>query len=624
MEKEVAMRRTSQFLMLAVLFLLPSISQGAFKFVAWADNRPGTIDTVPSTGTNRARYQWMLQEMNRLIVQPSDSMAPEWHIVPGDFDETETTEEDLYLSGVTAWAFAPGNHDLAELQQANTSWDHENVHFVFLNEYCCGDGRICNHVYNWLVEDLSKNTQPAIFVIGHEPAFPENAHIGDSLDADRDERNRFWQLLSDYGVLAYICGHTHWFSTESVDGVLQIDVGNAGNPVHGEPHQTFVVFDVTADNVYIDVYWGNENQPYAWTDDLYVLPIPEPVYTAHHPSPTHNATSVSINTTLRWVQGSGATAHNVYFGAAESGLTFIQNQAETVYTPTLDFEMPYVWCIDEVYPDGTVVPGDHVSPWTFTTGPAAIDVPATGETSIDGIVTVDGSVPLDGYGYTATFLSDGSYEEITEVRNVPNKNAYNLLEHIWTFDVPAGLSVKFYVEAHRSASTDDDFEFSFSTDGYTYHYMLSVTEVDDIEPSFALPSSTAGTVYIKATDTDHTRKNPDCDTLFVDFMRIESSQIAQPGTVTVSVVTSTQRVNPPDAYGIATITVLDESGNPVSGAFVSGYFTGEFTDDFTDVGAIETNVDGQAVFRTSDDLKKPIFRFVVKSVADADGTQIWP
>ncbi len=508
------MRRSSHYLILCLLLLASAASQADFRFVAWADNRSGTIDTVPSTGTNRARFQWMLTEMNRLIVQPSGSMVPMWHIVPGDFDETETTEADLYLSGVLPWAFAPGNHDLTELWRPNTSWDHENAHFVFLNEYCCGDGRICDHVYDWLVDDLNSNTQPAIFVVGHEPAFPENAHVGDSLDADPEERDRFWQLLRDHGVVAYICGHTHWFSTETVDGVLQIDVGNAGNPAHGEPHQTFVVFDVTPDYVYVDVYSGNENQPYGWTDDLFVLPIPEPVFEAHAPSPSNGAVDVQVDTVLSWVSGTGAVSHDVYLGTNELALEFIGNQVSTQFAPTLDFGISYFWRIDERYTDGTVVPGQQ---WTFTTSPATIEVKATGETPVDG--DVSGS-------YLDTHASDGDSEAITEVLNVPNKNGYSTLEHIWTFDVPTGSFIEFHIEAYRSTSTDgDDFDLSYSTDGYTYAPMLMVTETYSTAQSFILPPDTTGPVYIKATDTDHTKKNQDFDTLFVDCMWIVSSQI---------------------------------------------------------------------------------------------------
>ncbi len=553
------MKRSSHYLILCLLLLASAVSQADFRFVAWADNRPGTIDAVPSTGTNRARFQWMLTEMNRLIVQPGGSMVPMWHIVPGDFDETETTEADLPLSGVSTWAFAPGNHDLTELWRPNTSWDHENAHFVFLNEYCCGDGRICDHVYNWLLDDLNSNTQPAIFVVGHEPAFPENAHVGDSLDAYPEERDRFWQLLRDRGVIAYICGHTHVFSTETVDGVLQIDAGNAGNPVHGEPSQTFVVFDVTPDYVSVDVYSGNENQPYGWTDDLFVLPIPEPVYTAHNPSPVDGALAVPLNTALRWTAGSGAVAHDVYLSTGSTPVLVSPGQPGTTYAPLdlLDPETYYYWRIDEYYtddPDEEPVAGDL---WTFETGPATHVTISNGETPVDGIVSGT---------YVVTQSSDDSYETIQEVLNVPNKNGYSMLEHIWTFDVPAMPYATFFVEAHHDGSTDgDSFEFSYSTNGTTFNYLLTVSQpYSDAVYSCALPDGISGIVYIKVTDTDQTKAAQDMDILFVDHMYIlgSYSPSGEPPANQPPVANAgpDQTVTDADEDGSETVT-LDGSGS---------------------------------------------------------------
>lgn len=39
-------------------------------------------------------------------------------------------------------------------------------------------------------------------------------------------RDRFWNALVNYGVAAYICGHTHNHSVINIDGVWQIDAGS--------------------------------------------------------------------------------------------------------------------------------------------------------------------------------------------------------------------------------------------------------------------------------------------------------------------------------------------------------------------------------------------------------------
>ncbi len=133
------------------------------------------------------------------------------------------------------------------------SFDYENVHFVVLNEYCdingdsATNGDIPNHLFDWLLSDLVHTQKQHIFVFGHEPAFPQpdadngrKRHLTDSLNAHLVNRDRFWSLLKETGVVAYFCGHTHNFSTVNIDGVWQIDSGHArGQADLGAP-STFI------------------------------------------------------------------------------------------------------------------------------------------------------------------------------------------------------------------------------------------------------------------------------------------------------------------------------------------------------------------------------------------------
>ncbi|MHC4424513.1 MAG: metallophosphoesterase family protein, partial [Planctomycetota bacterium] len=151
--------------------------------------------------------------------------------------------------------------------------------FVALNEYFDGaddrgtDGDVVDALYDWLVADLAANTQPAVFVIGHEPAYPVGAHTGDSLNKYSARRDRFWKLLNDRKVIAYICGHTHYYSAlqQAQTGAYpcdaftwQIDCGNAGNP--RELEQTFVDVAVTDTQVTFNTWQGLEGDPYTITD----------------------------------------------------------------------------------------------------------------------------------------------------------------------------------------------------------------------------------------------------------------------------------------------------------------------------------------------------------------------
>jgi hypothetical protein len=124
------------------------------------------------------------------------------------------------------------------------SFDYGDAHFIVLNEYYDGssdtgtDGDVVDSLYQWLVDDLTTNTAPIVFAFGHEPAYPqpddENGrirHAGDSLNLYN-------------GVTAYICGHTHNYSTFEKDGVWQIDVGHARGVGDTGARSTFVMFYV--------------------------------------------------------------------------------------------------------------------------------------------------------------------------------------------------------------------------------------------------------------------------------------------------------------------------------------------------------------------------------------------
>ncbi len=158
----------------------------------------------------------------------------------------------------------------APCPETTYSFDVPPVHFSVLDEYCSdtrdafSDGDISETMYAWLAADLAGADQPYTFVIGHEPAFPQPdadlggaaRHLGDSLDKYPANRDRFWALLAQYGVTAYLTGHTHTYSAFQKDGVWQIDAGHARGA--GDPAfpSTFLVISVTSDAVVLRVYRG--------------------------------------------------------------------------------------------------------------------------------------------------------------------------------------------------------------------------------------------------------------------------------------------------------------------------------------------------------------------------------
>lgn len=221
-------------------------------------------------------------------------------VTPGDEDPVEDVLWTITqtLGTETTWYPVVGNHDLpgggheaergANLEWLKTydygavnpgpdgcptttySFDYQNAHFVVLNEYCDASGEdvtsgdVPDHLYHWLENDLSQTDQVHIFVLGHEPAYPQPdadngrlRHVGDSLDQYPARRDRFWQLLSDQDVVAYICGHTHNYSVVNINGVWQIDAGHARGLGDTGARSTFVIVEVGEETVRYETYRDN-------------------------------------------------------------------------------------------------------------------------------------------------------------------------------------------------------------------------------------------------------------------------------------------------------------------------------------------------------------------------------
>jgi len=228
--------RAVKIMLVVLVMIVVCSSAGAetFRFTASADNRPGGSES----GDNFNRWVYMLGQI-------TDKVGDEgvFHIMPGDFDSPWITDISLeaQFGGDVVWYPVVGNHEaetiadmtwvrsaysslpyivnsgLSGCETTTYSFDYGNAHFVAINEYYDGtsdtgtDGDVVDALYNWLVDDLNNNTKPVVFVIGHEPAYPQGAHVGNSLDGHPANRDRFWKLLNDRKVIAYICGHTHYY-----------------------------------------------------------------------------------------------------------------------------------------------------------------------------------------------------------------------------------------------------------------------------------------------------------------------------------------------------------------------------------------------------------------------------
>jgi len=164
-------------------------------------------------------------------------------------------------------------------EETSYSFDVQNAHFVVINEYYDGstdaalEGDVSDALYDWLAADLAKTTKEYVFVAGHEPGFPladvdsgRIRHAEGGLNKNIASRDRFWALRAQRGVVAYLCGHTHNFSAEEIDGVWQIDTGHArGKGDTGSP-STVVLLKLAPSGVTIEAHRDNHDGVYDYAD----------------------------------------------------------------------------------------------------------------------------------------------------------------------------------------------------------------------------------------------------------------------------------------------------------------------------------------------------------------------
>lgn len=105
-----------------------------------------------------------------------------------------------------------------------------DVLLVCLDTLCAPLGGEGHVDLAWLESALDEHRDARWkFVVGHHPAFPVNGYVGRYLRTIGPEYlDRFWALLTDHGVIAYLCSHILAFDVQLHFGVLQITSAGAG------------------------------------------------------------------------------------------------------------------------------------------------------------------------------------------------------------------------------------------------------------------------------------------------------------------------------------------------------------------------------------------------------------
>ena len=202
-------------------------------------------------------------------------------------------------------------------------------------------------------------------------------------------------------------------------------------------------------------------------------------------------------------------------------------------------------------------------------GPAEPRSHAVQSLAVSGLVT--GTLADTG-------SSDNLRQSIREVETTgtPASQRHSYLEHRWRFEIAGGDAVRFQLEAHHSANTEnDDFTFSYSTAGAggPWTDMLTVTRTSDsdIAQSFTMPPDITGTIHVRVIDTNRSPGRRVLDTIFIDHMYFEvggAGPMAVVPDLTGLEQSAAASTLAAAGLGVGTVTTAHHAGIP-AGAVIS-------------------------------------------------------
>ena len=274
----------------------------------------------------------------------------------------------------------------------------------------------------------------------------------------------------------------------------------------------------------------------------------------------------------------GSTIFAAFSGAPTSGCAPLDVQFTDESTGTVE-----TWAWD--FGDGGTSSSQHPAHTYAAPGTYTVSLTVTGDCGSDQLVRsgyiqvgeappvitahAEADLPVAGTVsgiYTDTHASDDLYQTITEVSSETHpRKWYSMLEHQWVFSVSPGTSMTFYVEAYRLANSDsDDFAFGYSTDGVYFTDLLTVASATETTYSAVLPPTLSGTVYIRVVDTDRNRENQSFDSIYVDYLAIETLTGAAPPVAAFE-------GDPLSGFAPLLVQFTDQStGNPASWSWTFG------------------------------------------------------
>jgi 3',5'-cyclic AMP phosphodiesterase CpdA len=240
-------------LLLSLIFLYSQAF--GFSFAVFGDNRDG-------------------EETFKLILNKLNADPPAFAVNTGDFvSRGQKSEYEHYLKLIKGAKFkiynVMGNHD--EVYGGGKwftkffgpdyySFDHENSHFIILNNAFKGD--FDKIQYAWMVADLNKNYGKNIFVFFHKPIFDPSETYPNYVMSERKTGQDLMELFKRYKVRYVFTGHIHGYARAEREGVVYIVTAGAGAPLYlprllgGFNH--YVKITVDNDNIKEEVVKVNE------------------------------------------------------------------------------------------------------------------------------------------------------------------------------------------------------------------------------------------------------------------------------------------------------------------------------------------------------------------------------
>lgn len=135
---------------------------------------------------------------------------------------------------------------------------------------------------DWLEKTIRSinDKQTLCFVVSHEPAFSPRASEGiySGIDQNNDLRDRFWNVLRDYGVRAYFCSHESVYDRSQHKGVWQLVSGGIVQKQqrHADSFPHFLVLTIPEDPAKNPRLKAIDLSGKAW-DEFELLPAGEAV-----------------------------------------------------------------------------------------------------------------------------------------------------------------------------------------------------------------------------------------------------------------------------------------------------------------------------------------------------------